>query len=81
MLRKFASGSDPSEDPFLGFDLVEPTKLGLPILGSSLAYLECELTCHIDYDGDHDLFIGTIRDGGYIEGEPAVHLRENGYNY
>ena len=81
LLRKFASAVDPGEDPFLGFELVHDTVLGLPILAGSLAFLECSLTCHMDYDGDHDLFIGAIRDGAYFKGDPHIHLRDHGFHY
>jgi len=81
LMRKFGAGTDPAEDPFLGFEMITDTFLGLPILGHSLAFMECELTCHIDFDGDHDLFVGTIKDGRYLHGEPAVHIREHGYSY
>ncbi|MBI1336312.1 MAG: hypothetical protein GC164_05055 [Phycisphaera sp.] len=88
ILRKFASGGGVSagsgeagEDPFLGFELVNDTVMGLPILAKALGYLECELTCHIDVEGDHDLFVGTIRAGNFHEGKPHVHIRENGLKY
>ena len=81
ILRKFAGGIDPSQDPFLGFELVHQTVTGVPILAHALAYLECELTCHMDVEGDHDLFVGLVRAGNFHEGEPHVHLRENGFKY
>ena len=81
LTRKFAPGLDSSEDPLLGFELVHNTALGLPILASALGYLECELTCHMDVEGDHDLFIGLVRAGNCAAGEPMVHLRDNGFKY
>lgn len=72
MQRKFAQDSDPSDDPFLGFDL-RPSKLGsVPIMTGSLAYFECELSCHMDVEGDHDLFVGRIHAAGSGEGTPQV---------
>ncbi len=81
MLRKFASGFNTGEDPFLGLELLPQTLAHLPILASSLAFMECEVTTHVDVEGDHDVFVGTIRRGGAIPGEPQVHLRENGFKY
>ena len=81
IMRKFASRCSPSEDPFLGFEMINKTVTEVPILANVLSYLECELTCHLDVDGDHDLFIGTIRGGSLFKGEPQVHLRENGFSY
>ena len=30
----------------------------------SMAWLECQLSCHMDVEGDHDLFVGVICGGG-----------------
>jgi len=79
--RKFASGQDMGEDPFLGLDLVNDTSLGVPILAQSLAFLECEVACHVDFDGDHDLFIGLVRGGRYLAGEPQIRVRDHGFAY
>ncbi len=81
LLRKFAGKLDPSEDPFLGFELLDSSHAGVPILANVLAYLECEVACHMDVEGDHDLFVGRVIRGGYLGGEPHVHLRENGFSY
>jgi len=80
IMRKFASGSDPGEDPFLGFEMLSNNS-GVPILANVLAYTECDLACHIDVEGDHDLFIGKVYRGKYLSGEPHVHLRNNGFTY
>ena len=79
--RKFAGGCDPNEDPFLGFDMVHDTITHVPVLKNVMSYLECEVTCHVDVEGDHDIFIGTIRGGDFFAGNPWVHLRENGFKY
>jgi len=81
IMRKFASGCSPTEDPFLGFEMVNHTVTDVPILANVLSYLECDLTCHMDVEGDHDIFVGTIRGGDLFKGEPHVHLRENGLSY
>lgn len=80
LLRKFASGIDPDEDPFLGFELIDGVTSS-PVLASGMAFLECELVCHMDYEGDHDLFIGKIVNGAFSEGEPFVHIRPDGFKY
>ncbi|MFW6058894.1 MAG: flavin reductase family protein [Phycisphaeraceae bacterium] len=85
MMRKFAAGVAPNEDPFLGFELTHGQLPNLPLLAASLAYLECELTCHMDVEGDHDLFVGTIRGGACNpkrqKDKPHVHLRKSGFDY
>ena len=80
-VRKFSKGTDPSDDPFLGFDMVHDTVTNAPILSHVMSYLECEVKCHVDVEGDHDLFIGTVVGGKFLEGEPWVHVRENGFSY
>jgi flavin reductase (DIM6/NTAB) family NADH-FMN oxidoreductase RutF len=79
--RKFSGGGDLGEDPFLGFELLPNGVSGVPILAHVMAYLECELTCHMDVEGDHDLFIGQVRAGSYLSGEPYVHIRDTGFRY
>ena len=64
MQRKFAKDSEINEDPFLGFNLRPSVQGKLPIMSESMAFLECELSCHMDVEGDHDLFVGTICGGG-----------------
>ncbi len=81
LTRKFSLTIDQGEDPFLGFDLLENTVLNAPVLAMAMAYLECEVACHMDVDGDHDLFVGVVRGGRYLGGEPVVHLREDGLKY
>jgi len=81
IMRKFAGQIDPSEDPFLGFEMICDTVMRLPILANVLGYLECEVTCHLDVDGDHNLFVGRVQGGDYLSGEPHVHIRKNGFSY
>jgi len=81
LMRKFAAPVVQGDDPFLGFELLPRTTLNLPVLAGAMAFLECEVTCHIDVDGDHDLFIGSVRNGGAKDGDPFVHLRDDGLKY
>lgn len=74
MARKFANGFDPGDDPFLGMNLLH-SKTGVPIMASVLSYLECEVACHMDVEGDHDLFVGRIHAGNFLRGEPIIHLK------
>lgn len=80
LTRKFANASDPGDDPFLGVNLVKPVLAKLPILANARSYMECELNCHMDVEGDHDLFVGTVRHAMHKPPfSPAVHIREDGY--
>ncbi len=79
LLRKFSREFDPGEDPFLGFELRESKLPGLPLLAHCFAHFECELTCHLDVEGDHDLFVGTVRAGHWRgDGKPWVYLGDDG---
>lgn len=79
--RKFATSPDLGEDPFLGFELIQGALSNVPILKGALSYLECELACHLDVEGDHDLFVGAVVGAGRGEGAPAVRIRDNGLKY
>lgn len=85
ILRKFSAAPPPGEDPFLGFELIEGKLANLPLLANCIGYLECELTCHMDVEGDHDLFVGTVRNGACDtkrrKSKPQVRLRKNGFDY
>jgi flavin reductase (DIM6/NTAB) family NADH-FMN oxidoreductase RutF len=81
ILRHFAGGAESNGDPFLGMDLLPQTVTGVPILAGAMSYMECEVVCHMDVEGDHDIFVGVIRAGALHGGEPHVHVRENGLKY
>lgn len=85
MARKFAKLNNAAitEDPFLGFELIQGVMPKLPILANTLAYMECELVSHMDIEGDHDLFIGAVR-GGLLrqsDSQPLIRLRDSGQDY
>lgn len=82
LIRKFGGQTDLGDDPFLGQQLIKPVMPKLPIIGTAKCYMECELVCHMDVEGDHDIFVGAIRNAGYKPPfEPTVHIRDNGLEY
>ncbi len=82
VVRKFAGGTEAGEDPFLGLEMRHDTLTHVPILANVLSYLECEVKCHVDVEGDHDLFVGTVLNGQVLgDAEPWVHLRKDGFKY
>jgi flavin reductase (DIM6/NTAB) family NADH-FMN oxidoreductase RutF len=84
LLKRFGGGTDPGEDPFLSLDMVHHSVTGVPVINSALASLECELSNHLDVEGDHDLFVGHVKAGAVnplATMEPHVHIRENGFKY
>ncbi|MGB0766230.1 MAG: flavin reductase family protein [Phycisphaeraceae bacterium] len=81
-IRKFGGQVDLGDDPFLGQQLIKPVLAKLPILAASRSYMECELVCHMDVEGDHDIFVGVLRNAGYTPPfEPKIHLRDDGMSY
>lgn len=82
VMRRFAGGKDAGDNPFEAIDLMRSTT-GSPILKRALSYLDCELIRHIDVDGDHDIYIGLVREGNILngDGEPIIHLRDSGLHY
>ena len=85
LLRKFKAYNDApvKDDPFLGTRLIRGVLPKLPILASSLAYLECVLVSHMDIEGDHNLFVGAVRGGSLLapDKQPYVRLRDTGHDY
>ena len=83
LMRKFARGvGDGEDDPFLGLDLVHLPHNHVPLLAGAMSYVLCDLACHLDVEGDHDLFVGQIVQGRLNRAEdPRVHVRTNGMNY
>lgn len=69
-LRRFAG--EPAEDPFNAIEtFLSPG--GAPVIARSLTYLDCELLRHVDFEGDHDMYIGLIHEGDRLnKGQPIV---------
>jgi flavin reductase (DIM6/NTAB) family NADH-FMN oxidoreductase RutF len=54
----------------------------VPLLASAMSYLLCDLACHLDVEGDHDLFVGQITRGKLNrKADPKVHIRKTGMRY
>ncbi|MEX2672898.1 MAG: flavin reductase family protein [Phycisphaeraceae bacterium] len=70
-LRKF-SADTLDEDPLESLEIMRRAT-GSPILARTQAFVDCELVRHLDIEGDHDLYVGVVRDGGLLKGG-AVHV-------
>lgn len=82
LTRKFASSIPDGEDPFLSMEMIAPNAGdSAPLLANALAYLDCEVVCHMDVEGDHDLFVGKVHRGAYLDGKPQIRLRTDGFKY
>ena len=54
---------------------------GIRILSDAVSYLECEVA-HSMQAGDHVLYVGEIIGGKTLkDGDPYMHVRDNGFNY
>ena len=81
--KKFYNGVDAGDNPFEAMD-VHRGVTGSPIMSRALAYLDCELIRHLDVDGDHDIYVGLVRDGKVNipeDEQVVVRLRENGQHH
>jgi flavin reductase (DIM6/NTAB) family NADH-FMN oxidoreductase RutF len=73
VLRRLFEGerTDPM-DPFLGLSCLKAPG-GAPIPTRAMAWLDCELTRHLDVEGNCELYIGLVHAGAVIERvAPAV---------
>lgn len=81
ILRKFASDSVPGDDPFLGFELTHGKLSRVPIMATAMSFLECEVAAHMDVEGDHDIFVGNVRNAGFTQGTPKIVMRGESLKY
>lgn len=70
VLRRLFEGErhDPI-DPFLGLPSIRAPG-GAPIPARAMAWLDCELTRHLDVEGNCELYIGHVHAGGVLH-QPA----------
>jgi len=81
LMKKYARGIPPGEDPFHGVNTREVAS-GVRVLSDSLAYLDCKLSKIVDAGGDHEIIIATIESGELLkEGASFTHLRGSGFHY
>ena len=72
--------SRPPEDMFKGVKTRKGLD-GIRILSDAVSYLECEVA-HSMKAGDHVLYVGEIIGGKTLkDGDPYIHVRDNGFNY
>jgi flavin reductase (DIM6/NTAB) family NADH-FMN oxidoreductase RutF len=70
--RLFEGERADSVDPFLGLNCLKAPS-GAPIPTRAMAWLDCELTRHLDVEGNCELYIGLVHAGAVIERvAPAV---------
>jgi flavin reductase (DIM6/NTAB) family NADH-FMN oxidoreductase RutF len=78
LARKFDNAPDHGDDPFDALPTISAPS-GAPIVQRALAWLDCEVTRHIDLETDHGLYVGLVRAGGILnDGKPAVRYGGNG---
>lgn len=81
LMKKYARGIPHGIDPFEGVN-VKRSSAGMPYLADSLAYLDCQLLEVATLQGDHDLFIARVVEGGILkDGASFIHLRGSGFHY
>ncbi|AFY69738.1 flavin reductase domain protein FMN-binding protein [Thalassoporum mexicanum PCC 7367] len=80
LVGHFAKSFEPGVDPLAGVELGSAPS-GQPYLTGAIAYLDAEVVGSMDA-GDHAIVLAKITSGQKIgDGEPAVHIRKNGFKY
>jgi flavin reductase (DIM6/NTAB) family NADH-FMN oxidoreductase RutF len=81
LMKHFLKPFAPGEDRFEGV-ATEVASNGCPILGDSLAYVECQVANRMEC-GDHWLLYAVANQGKVLqpEGVTAVHYRKSGTHY
>ncbi len=80
LMKHFFKSPEPGKSVFEGLKTTEGIG-GARILKDAVSYLECELVDQA-HTGDHVLYVGEITGGKTLKGgDPAVHVRDNGFNY
>jgi flavin reductase (DIM6/NTAB) family NADH-FMN oxidoreductase RutF len=83
LLKKYARETVTGSHAFSGIKH-KTLPSGQTVLTDACAYLECELVKIVDFNGDHDLYIGKVLNGELLnEGtaKPTVHVRHDGSKY
>ena len=77
-LKKFSSPAA-DDNPFEGLETIKGVT-GAPIIATSMSYVECELIRHVDFEADHDLYVGRVIDGKVLRPdlEPTTLQRREG---
>ena len=79
--KKFSHRPADDDNPLDAFE-IERRVTGAPILKRAAAFMDCTLIRHLDIDGDHDLYVGLIRDGQVYDAESiTIRLRNDGFAY
>lgn len=64
-MRMFERAPDHTTDPFLTVPhMLTPSRTPVPT--RCLAWIDCEMTRHMDIDGDYELYIGLVHHAGEI---------------
>jgi|GEM_PF-1587503 len=67
----FEAGREDPSDPFLGLITIKSPG-GAPVPVKAAAWLDCELTRHLDVEGNCELYIGLVHAGGTLEHRPTL---------
>ncbi|HWE40842.1 MAG TPA: flavin reductase family protein [Isosphaeraceae bacterium] len=81
LIRHFARGFRPDDDPFAGLAVRDDARGG-PVLAEALAFLDLEVAGALD-GGDHRIVLARVVGGAVFapDAEPMVHVRRNGFHY
>lgn len=77
--RKFLAGAAPMADPFVAIETIT-LGTGAPIITRAMAALDCRVIRHLDFETDHEFFVGEVLAAKLFEPEarPMIRLRDDG---
>lgn len=78
--RHFSRSHESGSDPFLSLDTIR-TRGGCPVPRRAIAYIDCQLSRHLDVDGDHEVYVGLVHDAVRLPPSAGLpQMRGNGAN-
>jgi flavin reductase (DIM6/NTAB) family NADH-FMN oxidoreductase RutF len=81
LMKKYARGVAPGQDPFEGVDVVT-TPGGIKVPAGALAWMDCTLIEAFDFGGDHEIHVARVTAGEVLrEGRSFAHQRGSGTHY
>lgn len=72
--RKFHNSETLADDPFLGLQIANGPNSLVPLPVMCSVAIECRVVCHVDVEGDHELFIGQVTFAKINGRPPTLHI-------
>ncbi|MCX7733442.1 MAG: flavin reductase family protein [bacterium] len=80
MAQTFFKGHSVESGKLGGYDVIFG-ELGCPIIKDAAGAFECEVINHIDFGGDHDIFVGKVVQVYQLQDKEPLSMIETGWYY